>query len=366
MTAPSDRAALSPLARAVARAIAASPGKRIQNSDLFHAATVADPGLVGDPAARSRFRDVLRELETAALIALPSPTSRTAWDRRVFPELPVWITRADTAPATARDSPAPRVWPGALEAAGRIASRADEHMLLDRVASWLRDDPYPVLVPVEERSLELFDDEKALDRHLTTRLFTSGALTLNLLACFAPPLPFASQHVQGAGPTRLLVVENLATYTSFLAALRELAARSRPDLHVAWGAGGAFEQSVLSIPLLEPTPVSASYFGDLDQAGLRIAASAAAKTAAAELVELRPMETAYQFLLNGPSHWRRPDASSRSSRPDQAEALSWLPPALRSQASQLFAVRERIPQERLGLQALHQEPTLLTALSPPD
>lgn len=366
MTAHADGSAMSPLAWEVARAIAASSGKRIQGSALFHAATVADPGLVGDPAARSRFRDVLRELEAADLIALPSSASRTAWDRRLFPELPVWITRTGTARATTRDRPAPRVWPGVLETAGRIASRADEHELLDRIASWLRDDPHPALVPVEERSLELFDDEKALDRHLTTRLFTSGALTLDLLACFAPPLPFASQHVPGMGPTRLLVVENLATYASFLTALRELAARSRPDLHVGWGAGGAFEQSVLSIPLLEPAPVSASYFGDLDQAGLRIAASAAAKTAAAGLVKLRPLEAAYQFLLDGPSRWHRPDASSRGTQPNQAEALSWLPSTLRSRASQLFAARQRIPQERLGLEALHQEPTLLTALCPPD
>ena len=76
---------MSPLAREVARAIAATSGKRIHASGLFHAATVADPGLVGDPVARSRFRDALLELEAAALIALPSPASRTAWDRRLLP-----------------------------------------------------------------------------------------------------------------------------------------------------------------------------------------------------------------------------------------------------------------------------------------
>jgi hypothetical protein len=366
VTAPADMSAMSPLAREVARAIAATSGKRIHASGLFHAATVADPGLIGDPVARSRFRDALLELEAAALIALPSPASRTAWDRRLLPELPVWITRTSTAPATGRDRPEPRVWPGVLEAAGRIASRTDEHEVLDRVASWLRDGPHPALVPVEERSLELFDDEKALDRYLMTRLFTSGALTLDLLACYAPPPPFASQHVPGTGPTRLLVVENLATYTSFLTALRSLAPRSRPDLHVGWGVGAAFEQSVLSTPLLEPTPASAYYFGDLDQAGLRIASNATAKAVAAGLLELRPLEAPYQFLLDGPSHWRRPDASSRGTRLDQAEALSWLPSTLRSRASQLFAARQRIPQERLGLEALHREPTLLTALYPPD
>jgi hypothetical protein len=101
-----------------------------------------------------------RELQAAALIVLPSPASRTAWDRGLLPELPVWITRTSTAPTTGRDRPEPRVWPGVLEAAGRIASRTDEHEVLDRIASWLRDGPYPAIVPVEERSLELFDDEK--------------------------------------------------------------------------------------------------------------------------------------------------------------------------------------------------------------
>jgi hypothetical protein len=76
-------------------------------------------------------------------------------------------------------------------------------------------------------------DEKALGRYRKTRLFTSGALTLDLLACYDPPLPFASQRVPGVGPVILLVAENLATYTSFLTAARALGAATRPDLHVA-------------------------------------------------------------------------------------------------------------------------------------
>lgn len=85
-------------------------------------------------------------------------------------------------------------------------------------------------------------------------LFSSGALTLNLLACFIPPQPFVSQHLDGTGPPHLLVVENLATYTSLLAVLRELDFGNRPDMHIGWGAGAAFTQSVLSIPTLNPAP----------------------------------------------------------------------------------------------------------------
>jgi hypothetical protein len=60
--------------------------------------------------------------------------------------------------------------------AGRIASRPDEHAPLERVAGGLQDNLAPVRVPAEERSAELFDDEKALDRYRKTGLFTSGAL----------------------------------------------------------------------------------------------------------------------------------------------------------------------------------------------
>ena len=252
------------------------------------------------PAARGRFRRALDELAVVSLVALPSAASRSGWDAIVEPPLPVWVTRVDRDAAGPAAKTAPRVWPSALEAAGRIASRPDEHSVLERVADWRRDNPAPVRVPVGERSAELFGDEKALGRYRKTRLFTSGALTLDLLACYDPPLPFASQRVPGVGPVILLVAENLATYTSFLTAARALGAATRPDLHVAWGIGGSFEQSVLSIPLLDPSPRYVRYFGDLDLAGLRIAAGAARQAAEAGLPPVLPATACYKFLLEGP------------------------------------------------------------------
>ena len=42
---------------------------------------------------------------------------------------------------------------------------------------------------VADADSTMFDDEKALDRYRKTRLFTSGALPLDLLACYDPSLP---------------------------------------------------------------------------------------------------------------------------------------------------------------------------------
>jgi len=354
---------LSPLAARLARQVAAARNKRILVAELFTAAQEHDLSLVGDPAARARFRQALDELAGASLVALPSAASRSGWDTIVEPPLPVRVTRVDHKAGGPAVRPAPRVWPSALEAAGRIASRLDEHVLLERVADWLRDNPAPVRVPAEERSAELFDDEKALDRYRKTRLFTSGALTLDLLACYDPPLPFASQHVPGDGPVTLLVTENLATYTSFLTAARAMDAAARPDLHVAWGVGGSFAQSVLSIPLLDPSPRQIRYFGDLDLAGLRIATRAARQAAQADLPPVLPAVACYRFLLDGPQHWRRPDDSSRVSQPDYADACAWLPPALRPQAEELLASGEKIAQEHLGLQRLLSDLSMIMGLA---
>jgi hypothetical protein len=354
--------ALSPLATELARLVAESKAKRVLVEGLFLGAGRFDRGLVGDPAGRTRFRDALAELQAAGRITLPAPHSRTGWDARGLPPIPAWVARIDPAPVP-RFKPAQRVWPSALEAAGRIAARADEHALLERIVAWMRENPAPDPVPVQERSLELFDDEKAIDGFEKTRLFTSGALSLDLLACFNPPLPFVSQHVSGTGSTRLLVVENLATYTSFLTALRQLDPGTRPDLHIGWGAGNAFTQSVLSIPALDPAPLRAYYFGDLDLAGLQIAAGAAMRAETAGFPNLLPAEPCYRFLLNGPRRWRSGDRTNRHAASDYDAVSGWLPYPLRAQAKELLQERQRVPQERLGLRALLQNSRLWTELS---
>jgi hypothetical protein len=226
----------------------------------------------------------------------------------------------------------------------------------------MRDSPAPSRAPIQERSLELFDDEKALDSFQKTRLFTTGALTLGMLACFIPPVPFVSEHLPGTGATQLLVIENLATYTSFLTTLKEGHGSRRPDLHVAWGAGNSFTQSVLSIPDLSPAPRRTLYFGDLDVAGLNIATIA---TRQAEIAGLPPMTAAaacYHFLLSGPRNWRGPDGSNRSAVPDVQATCQWMPSALRDATMELLKNHERVPQERLGVRALHENPQILAEL----
>lgn len=360
MTLP-DGSALSPLAAKIARLVANSTGKRVTAEELLRSASRSDSGLVGDHATRRHFRDALHELQAAGIVALPAPRSRTGWDTRVLPPIPAWVTRIDPHPAP-RPARPPQVWPSALEAAARIASRTDEYELLERVAAWMRDNPEPGLVPIQERSLELFDDEKALDGYIKTRLFTSDALNLKLLACFIPPIPFVSQYLSGTGSTCLVVAENLATYTSFLTVLQETETAIWPDLHLAWGGGNSFTQSVLSIPTLRPVPERAFYFGDLDLAGLQIAVNASAQAEAAGLPKLLPAEPCYRFLLDGPRQWRSADSTNRHAASGYPALCRWLPVALQPRALDLLRAHQRVPQERLGTDALRLYTQILTEL----
>ena len=88
------------------------------------------------------------------------------------------------------------VLPGRAAAAAALAATPAEFDVLARVDAFLRDGgssrPF---VPHRERSLEVFGNEKRLDTLIRTRLFTKGALTLDLLRCFQAPLPLTAQYV---------------------------------------------------------------------------------------------------------------------------------------------------------------------------
>ncbi|MEU6034719.1 hypothetical protein ABZ801_04870 [Actinomadura sp. NPDC047616] len=346
----------------LSRLVAASKRRRVLVDDLLDGVLSLHPALVGAPELRSVVRTALQNLAAAGQVTLPAAGSATGWDRRAVPALPRWVTKAER-PAPPPPRAAPRVWPHALEEAGRIATRNDEFEILDRIAAWLRDHPDPSVVPVQERSAELFGDEKAIDTYSKSRLFTSGALSLDLLACHQPPLPFASQHVPGKGPTGLLVLENLATYTSFLTALREMPAADRPDLHIGWGSGNGFVRSVLSVPLLRPEPRTTHYFGDIDVLGLQTAAGAAAVAAEHGLPRLRPAVPCYAYLLTRREEWAMPDPSNRGAGTRHDDLLHWLPEPHRSAVRDLFTQRRRVPEERLGLDAIRGNLEIWRALT---
>lgn len=338
---------MSALARHLAGHITATPSQRVEVEGLYAAAVAFDRSLATAPTARREIREALDELVAAALVTFPS--SAKHFDTRDVPPLPLWIRRPPRE-RVVRETRNVRVWPAALEAGGRIAG-PDQIGLLETVAAFLRDggESRPS-VPMRERSLELFGDEKRIDRLLTTRLFTSRALTLDLLRCHTVPIPFVSQWVPGvpdSNGTALLIAENHHTYTSLLEVTRHSATTGGPARHVGYGTGSQFPSAVLSVPLLAPKPDRIVYFGDVDLKGLKIPVTANLNAQQAGLPAVRPAFPLYGILFD--ANCKRPATPVPA---DMAtEVATWLE-TMAETAYDALAGGYRLPQEAVGYELL--------------
>lgn len=353
--------AANPLVRTLLDYITGHPKQRVPLDELRAHAYQQHPVLVGDPTTRTQLANAFTAAANTGAITLPAGAK--GWDTHTSPPLPRWIAK----PATPKVDHSPqtlRVWPERLRAASTVATRDDEQDALAKIADWLRDHPNPQPVPMEERSLEIFGYEKALTALIDKRLFTSGALTLDLLACHPTPVPLPTVHIPGTRPTRLLVCENHAAYYSATTAARRLPHDTRPDLHVAFGGGGQFTVSHAEIVFLDPTPARILYCGDLDWAGLNIARHATTRYAATIQSgdpTLEPAISHFEWMLDHGE--RQTDPSNRDSADTSALArwlLGWLPSHLHTPVTELLTQRVRISQETVGLDAFTTQPQLIT------
>lgn len=338
-------------AGAVARELAEWPRRRVDLGELTALLVRAEPWLQHAPERRERLADVLAELADADVVELPSERS---YDRSVRPALPrfIRIERAAAAPRrlTGRDY----AWRSELAWASEL--HFDERTLADMraVNAFLRDGggERPV-VPMRERSLQLFGDEKRLDTLLPTQVFTPGRLTLEQLRCEEVHPPFVYERI-GDG-TAALVIENHHTFVSLARALPD----DGPVGTLIYGAGAHFKGSVTYLADLAPGPERVLYFGDIDPDGLDIPAYASQVAVASGLPAVEPAAELYRLLLT----CGRPTPNSAAARRRRLERLvGWLPSELRSEAAAVLDANRRLAQEWVGTEVLAASATALARL----
>ena len=141
----------------------------------------AFPQWQGSADRRERLRALLDELAATQQVRLPGDRRR-GWEQTPAPPLPRWVMIAREA-AFAEASFDHRSFPWVLELAFVAGLRAVANPNeLRRIHDFLRDHPERrPIVPVKERSFQLFGDEKRLDALRKTKLFEAGRLTLVLL-----------------------------------------------------------------------------------------------------------------------------------------------------------------------------------------
>jgi Uncharacterized protein conserved in bacteria C-term(DUF2220) len=335
-----------PAARLI-QALKQTGRRRIPLGQLRREFAAACPELAEQADRRTRLAQLLQNAAASGEIVLP--LGKRSWDRTGGAPLPGFVLLAE--PAAPR---APAVAPGhswhpllGFAATERNRLRLEAARCINE---WLKSDPDLSLnVPIKERSLEIFGDEKRLDRLRggSDRLF--GRLSLSSLGCrVCPiPLPFEAGPASAVGKP-LLIVENNDSWVSFSMWNRSAARLSA----VAYAGGGhakslAYDETFIDELIGRFQAAALYYFGDIDPAGLRIASQAAQRRALRLALPLQPAASLYTWLLE---HGRRTPLEGSERVMDQD--IQWLPPDVRRPVTVLFASKQRVPQEALGTRVL--------------
>lgn len=230
----------------------------------------------------------------------------------------------------------------AFLATARVGVPPGDLLLLNEfLAGGGRNSP---VVPVKERSVAIFGDEKRLDALRATVLFREDRLRPADLQCeiVAEPLGW----IRGPAPTgRFLVLENAATFHSF-ARWNAVAARFTA---VIYGGGYRFVDGVGFLPEIFREAGEAGrvlYFGDLDPDGLRIPGLGSERALQSGCGPVEPFVSAYRYLLDLPESCRSGLADDPST-----DRTDWLG-EIAGEAKALFQNRQRIAQEWLGWEFL--------------
>jgi hypothetical protein len=247
-----------------------------------------------------------------------------------------------------------------LDWATTLPLSSSQRELLLAVNAWLRrtnGGKVPV-VAAAERAYELLADEKAFDPSPPrggSTLWRDDRLTFAFLRCERIPTPLTWEPVTSAighaGP--IVCVENHATFRTLLRVVRE---QEHPQwLAVAW-VQGRNTAPLESLPMLPFSVTRLDYLGDLDAAGLAIAASACAITESIG-IPAGPAVRLWEVLVN-----RKSRAARTPTNEQQADRLvQWLPLSVREKARTLLVSGRVVPQEALRYDFLVE--TMLTGLA---
>jgi hypothetical protein len=317
------------------------PRMRVELHDVQRHFYGVYPEIQASPERGARLLQALQALEAEGKVSLPA---KAGWERIGDPPLPKWVavTRAEARFRDTRDFSAV-AWVPEL---GFWPSLKQQQLSdLERINSFLLERRGPQrLVPIKERSLQIFGDEKRLDHLRIGDWLFAGHLSLATLGAMvvAPPLPYRQADAAGRP---VLVVENHNTFWSF----GEWNHRAKLYSAVVYGEGEAFRSTgaALGQVLREVDGTSALYFGDLDVKGVRIPMDFN-QAAASGSPPVQAATGLYSWLMANGRRREKLDCKVGS----LAHAQAWLGAELGATLHALWQEGMWIPQEALGFEQL--------------
>lgn len=200
------------------------------------------------------------------------------------------------------------------------------------------------IVPIKERSLQIFGDEKRLDEMLSSSLFRADRLELRRhLGCEIIGVPLAwKRGPANAGAQPIIIIENAATWHSYCRWNSECALFSA----VVYGDGNRVVDGVRYLEDIFDELGGQRriyYFGDLDPQGLLIPQEASGRGQAIGLPPFEPHAWSYQELLRLGAGCGQP----WEGEPPASTLCDWLGGSAEP-ARRLFASGKRLAQERMN------------------
>lgn len=300
-------------------------------------------------------RPVLREVldELRSLEVWTFPKGKKLFNNDAIPPLPNWVEFVSSEEEAPDSSFEHRIYPWHPDLAWVAGLKVlHDHQYLIEIDKFLKGPARSAeLVPHRERSLQIFGDEKALDRLSGKSWFGDGRVTFEMLRCQRTAPPFVHRVLLADALARsqeILVIENHHTWHSFA----QWNEASRMYIAVVYGSGNQFVASVSGIQdLADSLGASAiSYFGDLDQEGLAIPARADNWQRVRGFLPIKPADQWYEALLRLGAGHKHPVESKKKL---DLRVVEWLPEHLQTSVRAMLESDHRLPQEYVGTEFLN-------------
>lgn len=319
--------------------------KRVNIDDARRCFYDLNPELLDHPDRNSHFLFMLEQLADAEVISFPSKNKKN-WDINSRHRLPRWILLTGTAAQPTIDAFS-IAWVEELSFCTRLKNRSqlESAILINDFLINNRNSLQPLL-PIRERSLEIFGDEKRLDNLVSNGSLFGERLPLSLLGAFAiaPPIPFESS---GLPNLRVLVVENHNTYWSMC----RYNEHAKKYSAVAWGGGNTVIKHAQGIEQLvrSAKATGVDYFGDIDIRGIEILHDFLDILSCRHGIDAQPAHGFYEWLLK---YGRRRAVKQSSARRALDKLTNSFSAEVSTQISDLLTKSLRIPQESLNSRIL--------------
>lgn len=317
-------------------------GKKISEQALWDTVKRAFPGQGTVTDWRPKLADLLSALAAEGKISLPKGKGLYTG----IPRLPAWILRNDQEKKTGARLEG-HIWAQELAfLADQPLEGNNDWLTLDR---WLKNGGRNAdIIPVRERSLEIFNDEKRLDSFLRRKPFTTGQVFLKTFRCYYVASPIAWQPgPEAARSLPGIVIENSNTY----ATVCEFNKRGGWFAYVAYGGGNAFTATQEGVGEVAAGygHDTVYYFGDIDWDGFEIPA-VAARRLAVRGIRLLLHEPFYELLIRARDGEEM--ITGGRARPVSAEMEKILSGAIGEEVKKIVAAGSRMPQEAVKLSLL--------------